>query len=251
VLLIGAGLLGGWLTLRRPVAALVVVALLGWQIREAAWIYPHYLAYFNPIAGGPANGHRHLVDSALDWGQDLPGLKAWLDRQPKGEPVYLAYFGSGEPDYYGIRAHRLPFVNGFKIPQPWVPLEPGVYAISATMLEHVYSPIRGPWTPELENEYQRVRELEPALAAYYSNPRQRAEMDQAASPEKWRRAGMRHDILRFARLCHYLRVRAPDAHIGYSILIYRLTAAEIAAATAGSLADWQALIERTVSRGAP
>jgi hypothetical protein len=48
-----------------------------------------------------------------------------------------------------------------------------------------------------------------------------------------------------------LRVRPPDANIGYSIFIYRLSAAEIAAATTGTLADWQALIDRTVSRGSP
>jgi len=252
VLFIATGVLGGWLVTRRAAWVLPVVALLGWHAVESVRVAPHFLAYFNQLAGGPANGHRHLVDSSLDWGQDLPGLKAWLDTHAApGEPVYLSYFGTGEPDYYHLRARRLPFVNGFKIPQPWVPLEPGVYAVSATMLEHVYSPIRGPWTPELENEYQRVRELEPALAAYFRDPRQRAEMDRAASPEKWRRAGMRHDLLRFARLCHYLRARAPDANIGYSIFIYRLTAAEIAAATAGSRADWQALIDRTVNRGAP
>ena len=142
-------------------------------------------------------------------------------------------------------------MNGFARPQPWVPLGPGVYCVSATMLEHVYSPIRGPWTPGLEKEYQQLRELEPAFAAYFGDPGQRAEMDRAAPPEKWRRAATRHDLLRFARLCHYLRARTPDANIGYSILIYRLTAAEIAAATAGPLADWQALLDRTVSRGAP
>ncbi|RFC42867.1 MAG: hypothetical protein DUW69_002321, partial [Verrucomicrobia bacterium] len=130
----------------------------------------------------------------------------------------------------------------------WVPLEPGVYCISATMLEHVYSPIRGPWTDALEKEYQQARVLEPALLAYYGDPQQRAEMDRAASPDKWRRAETRLDLLRFARLCHYLRVRSPDANIGYSIFIYRLTAAEIAAATAGSLAEWQALIDRTAGR---
>jgi len=251
VLFILVGILGRWLTLRRPAGALVVALLLGWQVREAVRIYPDYLAYFNPIAGGPANGHRHLVDSSLDWGQDLPGLKTWLTRQTHGERVYLSYFGSGEPEYYGLRAHRLPFVNGFKIPQPWVLLQPGVYCISATMLEHVYSPIRGPWTAGLEQEYQWMRGFEPLFAAYFQDPVRRAELDREASPEKWRRAWTRLDLLRFARLCHYLRVREPDANIGYSILIYRLNAAEIAAATTGSLADWQALIGHTLSRGAP
>ena len=252
VLFILAGILGRWLTLRRPVAALVVALLLAWQVREAVSIYPHYLAYFNPLAGGPANGHRHLVDSSLDWGQDLPGLKTWLDTHAApGEPVYLSYFGSGEPEYYRLHARRLPFVNGFKIPQPWCQLEPGVYCVGATMLEHVYSPIRGPWTPALEKEYQFMRSFEPAFEAYFHDSRRRAELERDGSPEKWRRAWTRHDQLRFARLCHYLRVRRPDANVGYSIFIYRLSAAEIAAATTGSLADWQALIAGTVTRGSP
>jgi hypothetical protein len=252
VLFILVGILGRWLTLRRPVAALVVALLLAWQVREAVHTYPHYLAYFNQLAGGPANGHRHLVDSSLDWGQDLPGLKAWLDAHAApGEPVYLSYFGTGEPDYYHVRARRLPFVNGFKIPQRWWRLEPGVYCIGATMLEQVYSPIRGPWTAEVEKEYQFMRSFEPAFEAYFRDPRRRAELEQEGSPEKWRNAWTRHDLLRFARLCHYLRARQPDANIGYSIFIYRLSAAEIAAATTGSLDDWQALIDRAGHRGPP
>jgi hypothetical protein len=117
------------------------------------------------------------------------------------------------------------------------------------MLEHVYSPVRGPWTEALEKEYQRARELEPALEVYARDPVQRAEMDRAADPEKWRRASARLDLLRFARLCHYLRVRTPEASVGHSIFIYRLSAAEVAAATGGSLAEWSALIARTAPRG--
>jgi hypothetical protein len=249
VLFIFLGLLGGWCSWRRPAALLPVALLLGWQAREAVEIYPHYLAYFNPIAGGPENGHRHLVDSSLDWGQDLPGLKTWLDQNAAHAPVYLSYFGAGEPNYYGIQAQRLPFLNGFKLPQTWAPLRPGLYCIGATMLEHVYSPIRGPWTEALEKEYQHMREFEPALAVYYGDPVQRAEMDRLASPAKWQHAAARLDLLRFARLCYYLRVRQPDANVGYSILIYRLNAAELAAATTGTLADWQALIDRTAGHG--
>ena len=49
---------------------------LGWQLIESCSIRPDYLAYFNQIAGGPRNGYKHLVDSSLDWGQDLPALKS-------------------------------------------------------------------------------------------------------------------------------------------------------------------------------
>ena len=46
---------------------------------ESVAIRPNYLAYFNQLAGGPSQGYKHLADSSLDWGQDLPALKQWLD----------------------------------------------------------------------------------------------------------------------------------------------------------------------------
>ena len=251
VLFVGAGALGAWLVSRRALPVAAAVVLVGGQVLEAARIAPHYLAYFNALAGGPENGHRHLVDSSLDWGQDLPDLKTWLDQNADGAPVFLSYFGTGEPDYYGIRARRLPFVNAFKIPQPYVRLEAGVYAISATMLEHVYSPIRGPWTLELEKEFQELRAVEPLFGAYVGDPQHRAELNRAATEAQWRRKWTRHDLLRFARLCHYLRARTPDAHVGYSVFLYRLNTAEVAAATAGSFSDWRALIEGATQAPAP
>ena len=247
VLFIAAGALGAWVASKRTALALFVAALIGWHATESLRVAPHFLAYFNQFAGGPANGHRHLVDSSLDWGQDLPGLKAWLDTNAKpGEPVYLSYFGTGEPDYYGIRARRLMFVNGFKLPlPPLVPLEPGIYCIGASMLEQVYSPVRGNWTLELEKEFQAALGLEKELVAFANDPTRRAELVREASVEKWETAAKRYEWLRLARLCHYLRVRGSDANVGYSIFIYRLNADELRAATGGSLRDWSTLIERT------
>lgn len=246
VLFILLGAFGAWLDLRRPFA-LALVALLGlWHVGESWWIRPHYLAYFNQIVGGPANGYRHLVDSSLDWGQDLPGLATWLREHNRAPavPVYLAYFGTGDPQYEGIVATRLPTLPLIPPPRPWYWLEPGVYCVSATMLQHVYSSIRGPWTMELETEYQRLRRLDGMFRDYANDPVKRAEYQRDVSAEKWRVAWERYDQLRFARLCHYLRARQPDAMVGYSILIYRLSEAELKAATEDSLAAWSSAIER-------
>ncbi|MCX6950903.1 MAG: glycosyltransferase family 39 protein, partial [Verrucomicrobia bacterium] len=60
VLFIGAGLIGPWLMARRGLLSATVLALLAAQVVEAARIFPHYLAYFNALGGGPENGHRHL-----------------------------------------------------------------------------------------------------------------------------------------------------------------------------------------------
>src|SRR5205823_9407643 len=97
--------------LRRPGVA-VLAAALAWHAVESARIAPNDLAYFNFVDGGPREAYRHVVDSSLDWGQDLPGLKRWLDRQglqgANHSPVYLSYFGSALPEYYHIDASPLP-----------------------------------------------------------------------------------------------------------------------------------------------
>jgi len=49
------------------------------------------LAYFNELAGGPHNGDAHLIDSNLDWGQDLVRLKRWVDEYPDAHPIRFAY----------------------------------------------------------------------------------------------------------------------------------------------------------------
>jgi len=70
-------------------------------------VAPHQLAYFNEIVGGPAEGYRYLSDSNIDWGQDLEGLKAYMDRE--GVPIlYLSYSGTAPPAAYGIRYQYAP-----------------------------------------------------------------------------------------------------------------------------------------------
>ena len=56
---------------RRPLAGLLVALALLWTAFSTLSVYPHQLAYFNELAGGPEEGHRHLLGSNLDWGQDL------------------------------------------------------------------------------------------------------------------------------------------------------------------------------------
>lgn len=75
-------------------------------------VFPHYLAYFNELAGGPLNGWRSLVDSNIDWGQDLKGLKSWVETAQLKEPIYLCYFGTADPRYYGIRHKPVPKALG-------------------------------------------------------------------------------------------------------------------------------------------
>lgn len=230
VLYIATGIIGwaiarSWSRARAGGVALagITAALLAWHVSEGVRIHPHHLAYFSPAVGGPSQGYKRLADSSLDWGQDLPGLKRWLDehRRP-GEPVFLSYFGTSEPDYYGIEAIRMPMIHTFDRSRPWYWPEPGLFVLSATMLQHVYMPIRGEWTAESEERYQNFRQIDGAFRAFKERPESRAELLGELTLEEWNRAWGLYENLRFARLCHYLRARRPDAMIGYSILVYRL-----------------------------
>jgi len=118
---------------------LLPIVFCTWLAVSALVIYPHYLAYFNELIG-PSNGYKVLVDSNLDWGQDLPGLRDWMDERSV-EEVYLSWFGIAPPEHYGVRYRYLPGWPPFEDPalriyHPQRPL-PGTYAISATNLQGV------------------------------------------------------------------------------------------------------------------
>ncbi len=64
--------------------------LLSYSVCSSMWYYPHSLSYFNEIVGGPRNGAQHLLDSNIDWGQDMYLLKDWCDQHPDAKPFYLS-----------------------------------------------------------------------------------------------------------------------------------------------------------------
>jgi len=117
----------------------VIILSLGATAAASVITYPDYLAYFNGIVR-PADGYKVLVDSNLDWGQDLPGLSQWMHSNGVNK-VYLSWFGVAPPEHYGVRYQYLPgwppFENkALRVYHPQRPL-PGVYAISATNLQGI------------------------------------------------------------------------------------------------------------------
>lgn len=65
--------------------------------------FPNYINYFSEIIGNSQNASKYLVDSNLDWGQDLPQI-ANFQRNNNIDKIYLEYFWTGEEAiaYYGI-----------------------------------------------------------------------------------------------------------------------------------------------------
>jgi hypothetical protein len=232
----GEGVKTRWLSERRwPVLTGIVLASTGLFAGESLWRWPNYLAYFNQLAGGPSSAYRHLVDSSLDWGQDLPALRRWLVQDKlygtSTEKTYLAYFGSGNPEYYGIHETLLP---GFedrvpaRIPEP---LQAGTYCISATLLENIYSMSSGRWNKQYETAYQNAA----AKARMFvgSSPEGRTQLVAQTGENFWLELFRQYEHLRLARLTSFLRQREPDFEINYSILVYRLGASDLARAIDG------------------
>ncbi|QDU64537.1 Dolichyl-phosphate-mannose-protein mannosyltransferase [Planctomycetes bacterium Pan216] len=122
------------------------------QVASAVAIAPHYLAYFSPLVGGAPQGRHYLVDSNIDWGQDLPALRSELERLGYDRPL-LAYFGSADPEGYGLDVTMFPTVEEGQLDRF------DVIAISASKLQGVY-PDGDPFAP--------FRELSPTGTAGYS-----------------------------------------------------------------------------------
>jgi 4-amino-4-deoxy-L-arabinose transferase-like glycosyltransferase len=154
--LVAAGAIVPYL-LKLPRGKILLGVFVLWSAVAAGRIYPHHLAYFNELAGGSVNGYKHLVDSNLDWGQDLVGLKSFVKKYGI-DRIRLSYYGMSDPAYYGIHYQYLPSPRF----QPWTQrhrneenfkLEPGVYAISATNVAGIFLNNR--------DTYQYFRKLEP------------------------------------------------------------------------------------------
>jgi 4-amino-4-deoxy-L-arabinose transferase-like glycosyltransferase len=214
---------------RSPWMSWGICILLGLHVLDSLLTYPNYLAYFSPAVGGPGQGYKQLVDSNLDWGQDLPGLAKWQRENSHGplaeNPFYLSYSGSSAPFHYGIKHIAIPdFLLESVSHADLYPLRAGTYCISVTTLVAPNEPVTR-WTRQHE---QGLNDLIQAVLATPADEldSEHAENDRIAC-----------GYLQFDRLLAYLREREPDDHINYSMHIYYLTDQEIEAAMRGPLKE--------------
>jgi hypothetical protein len=146
------------LALERRLLSGLAFLLVIWYLVSSIRIYPHYLAYFNEYVGGPTNGYKYLVDSNLDWGQDLKGLKEYMERRGI-EEVNLAYFGTAAPEYYGISYEPISDQDLTALREG--KSTKGVFAISATFLQGLY-------LPDNRDRYKWLRDRTPTAQIGYS-----------------------------------------------------------------------------------
>jgi hypothetical protein len=85
-----------------------IAALLIWCGTATVSVAPYFMSYFNPLAGGPDNGWRHLIDSNIDWGQDLLHLKCWIEKHPETKLDGVEYYNLFDTKDAGVDAGRVP-----------------------------------------------------------------------------------------------------------------------------------------------
>ncbi len=162
---------------QRPFFSTLALSLLLWSVSTSHWIYPHSISYFNEFAAvlptpedknypkiinspktfwqkikysldsGPRNGPRHLLDSNIDWGQDLFYLEKWCKVHPEVTEIKCAVWGSYPLDQTSIPDTGMPPANK---PQP------GWYALSVNYLY------------DREKQYRYFWEFEPVDIIGYS-----------------------------------------------------------------------------------
>jgi hypothetical protein len=112
---------GAMVLWQRATLRAVVIALAAWMLIGVERAHPDYLPWFNEAAGG--HPERIVVDSNLDWGQDVLRLaktakKLHIDR------MWILYTGNALLERHGLVADEI---------RPWLPA-PGWYVLSETGL---------------------------------------------------------------------------------------------------------------------
>tara|TARA_R110002167_G_scaffold101723_2_gene264678 strand:+ start:1906 stop:3630 length:1725 start_codon:yes stop_codon:yes gene_type:complete len=120
-----------WIVEKKKFTAILTGSSLVWAIGSSLFVYPHTLSYFNEIVGGPMNGHKHLINSNIDWGQDLLFLKEWIENNPEAKRIHICCYGDISPKDLGID-YELPPINANQHYEHQPP--PGWYAISVNYL---------------------------------------------------------------------------------------------------------------------
>ncbi|MDD3587453.1 MAG: hypothetical protein PHQ75_09735 [Thermoguttaceae bacterium] len=160
------------------IVRVLTIVFLTWSVLSSLSVYPHSISYFNELAvciptpktdehpqippiqkpvsfydwykaivsAGPRNGPRHLLDSNIDWGQDLFNLERWCKRHPEVTDLKVAYWGS-----YPVDLTTIPMC-GHPSDKP----KPGWYAIS---VNNIYS---------REGTYRYFLDYTPVAMAGYS-----------------------------------------------------------------------------------
>jgi len=137
----------------------LVFILFGWYIASSLSAFPHYIPYYNELAGGTKQGYKIAVDSNYDWGQDFYRLLDFVGKN-KIDKIYLDYFGGEDPQYWLGEKYLKLNPREEELPQGWL----------AVSLNQFMGGMAKP-APDFDQEtgyYNWLKEQRPVARAGYS-----------------------------------------------------------------------------------
>ncbi len=144
--------------LKRYVPLLCAVAITI-SVVDVVRIYPHFLSYFNNLIYTPDNGHHAIIDSNIDWGQDLKRLSLWY-KEHRVQPLYVDYFGGAYlSEYFSPQDN----VQSWSVDKGFP--KTGYLAVS---VQYMYQSLFFAGMKKSPYSYQALLNQEPALKIGYS-----------------------------------------------------------------------------------
>ena len=128
-----------------------LVLLLLARITSLILSYPHYLGYFNVLAGGVEQGYKVSVICDADWSQDFLRLRHYMESRKEGKVIVYAASPLDREYYLG------PY---FKDPDKEETESGDLIAVSTTYLQ-IPSYLRGSWRAQVERTrgYPKVGQI--------------------------------------------------------------------------------------------
>jgi dolichyl-phosphate-mannose-protein mannosyltransferase len=130
---------------QQRIVVVALAALILWHVGENLARYPSYIAYFNELIGSQRNADKFLIDSNLDWGQDLRRLDQWCRKHGIRE-ISVHYFGGAD-----MRYEKLSTNVHIVVRPPLTPLTTEYFAVS----RHLYRLSRWIWNVDYDRCLER------------------------------------------------------------------------------------------------
>jgi hypothetical protein len=145
----------------RPAVRIALIVLLLAHAVSSLAAFPDELAYGNEVFGGVRGSYRILTDSNNDWGQALPQLSSWLEKNQRGD-CWFAYDGFAHPELSGVHCHPL-VSNLFEFNDAPVSASTASQPseVTGTLIVSGLSGSGIEWERPDLNPYQQLRDIKP------------------------------------------------------------------------------------------
>lgn len=146
---------------KRLVANIAVIVVAFAIVVPVLAAYPRYISYFNAFTYGH-KGYNLMVDSSLDWGQDLKRLATYVNDN-NIQNLKIDYFGGGLPSYYIPDSTE--WRSGYGPTSGWL-------AVSATFyqMSKLHGEEEGKWSYGWLDDYQPVAIIGDSILVFNITP---------------------------------------------------------------------------------